>query len=146
MSAGARAEYRVVPVFIAPMQSLVKGFVDDVRKQSASKRENDEVSRFLKERGRDVPIYLLYSRDYHRNDRTFFEAVLKLYDWLVQNREVLSMVEFLKDPGVIAGTASKSQVQQQLYAFDPERGCNRWFKFETLADFLAEINREGSVL
>lgn len=238
-------KYRVVPVFIAPMQSLVKGFVDDVRKQSASKRENDEVSRFLKERGRDVPIYLLYSRDYHRNDRTFFEAVLKLYDWLVQNREVLSMVEvevarersaasksnvsemrrranicltssfhdvapgddtyedakaayfkatssalssadgvirrlitlsvdraadsrwrdvlqvppvaemvrrlqplqaFLKDPGVIAGTASKSQVQQQLYAFDPERGCNRWFKFETLADFLAEINREGSVL
>lgn len=47
---------------------------------------------------------------------------------------------------MIAGTASKSQVQQQLYAFDPERGCNRWFKFETLADFLAEINREGSVL
>lgn len=238
-------KHRVVPVFIAPMQSLVKGFVDDVEKQGSSRRDDDEVARLLKERGRGVPVYRLYSRDYHCNDRTFFEAILTLHDWLVQDREMLSLVErdagrervahetshvtemrrranvclhstfhdvapgddtyedakaayikaaskalsaadmvlrrlitlsvdnaadkrvcnvldvpqvaemvrrlqplqaFLKAPGVIASTASKSQVQQQVYAFDPEKGRTRWFRFDTLADFLAEINRDGSML
>lgn len=236
----------VIPVFIAPLQSLVKGFSDDVQKHNVARDRADEIEALLLERGAGVPVHRLYSRDYHQNDRTFFDAVIKLHDWLVGNAAVFAALErndrgdaknsfaarvadmrrksrvclessfhdlapsddtyadahaaylksasralsladsitrrlvaldvdnrtsnptalrimtapsvadmvrrlqplqvFLDDPGIIVSTASKSQVQQQVYAYDSKAGKNRWITFESLPEFLKDLNKDDSAL
>ncbi|MFY7865067.1 hypothetical protein [Roseateles sp.] len=236
----------VIPVFIAPLQSLVKGFADDIQKHHGATGQADEIERLLRERGAAVTVHRLYSRDYHQNDATFFEAVIRLHDWLTSNDRVFSALEragradpknplaarlaemrrkarvclesnfhdlapsddtyadayahymksagvaltqaeamtkrliqldvdtrtqdpseqrvmtappvadmvrrlqplqaFLDNPGIIVSTASKSQVQQQVYTYDAKAGRNRWLTFENLPEFLKELNREESNL
>ena len=236
----------VIPVFIAPLQSLVKGFADDVQKHNSATGQADEIERLLRERGATVPVHRLFSLDYHQNDTTFFEAVIRLHDWLTSTDRVLSALEragradpknplvarlaemrrkarvclesnfhdlepnddtyadahahymkaagialtqaeamikrliqldvdtrlqdpselrvltappvadmvrrlqplqaFLDSPGIIVSTASKSLVQQQVYTYDAKAGRNRWHTFESLPEFLKEINCEESSL
>jgi hypothetical protein len=71
----------VIPVFIAPLQSLVSGFSDDVGKHQKHEYA-DEIEAAVKARGKPIPVHRLYSMDYHHNDRTFFKACLGLVAWL----------------------------------------------------------------
>ncbi len=235
----------VIPVFIAPLQSLVKGFADDVHRHHAPDQA-DELERLLKERGAAVTVHRLYSRNYHQNDRTFFEAVIRLHDWVKSNDKIFTALEragraepknplaarlddmrrkarvcleanfhdlapnddtyadayhhymkaagnalgladmmtkrliqldvdartqdpaaprlmsapaladmvrrlrplqaFLDDPGIIVSTASKTQVQQQVYAYDTKAGRNRWLSFDSLPEFLKDLNKEDGEL
>lgn len=237
----------VIPVFIAPLQSLVKGFADDVKQHGQAQGYADEIEELLRQRGETVRVHRLYSREYHENDRAFFQAAISLYEWLRSNPDVFSELEkrekptetrsgiskalddmrrtariclessfhdlhprddtyedaraaytkaalaaisaanrvvrrlivldvdrrtydrpgptiiaaelvgemvrrlqplqaFLDHPGIIVSTASKSQVRQEVYAYDEELGRNKWLTFETLPEFLRELNRDGSLL
>src|SRR3990167_328814 len=64
----------VIPVFIAPLQSLVSQFNSEVRKHEQARNYADEIERAVIEYGAEIPVYRLYSIDYHVNDRTFFSA------------------------------------------------------------------------
>lgn len=236
----------VIPVFIAPLQSLVKGFAEDVKKHARASDYADGIEALVRQRNAPVTVHRLFSRDYHVDDRTFFDAVLKLYSWLKTHPEVLHRLEranlaadaktmsqaademrkkaniclqskvfelsrgddlyedtratydkaakaahsaadrivkrlieldvqarseskpgptllaekpiadmvrrlqplqaFLDDPGVIVSTASKAQVKQQVYLFDPKASRLKWHTFDTLPIFLLELNRDGSPL
>jgi hypothetical protein len=73
---------KVIPVFLAPLQSMVTGFAGEVRGHLGTDRFRDDIESAIRSRGASVPIYRLYSREYHSNDRTFFQTVLLLEKWL----------------------------------------------------------------
>jgi len=83
----------VIPVFIAPLQSLVAGFGDEFKTHHESREYADHIEQAIKARGASVPLYRLYSVDYHLNDRSFFKASLELADWLNANPGVASRLE-----------------------------------------------------
>lgn len=83
----------VIPVFIAPLQSIVSGFANDVRWHNDSREYADQIEQAIKARGATVPVHRLYSVDYHLNDRTFFSAALALVDWLSANPRVSAQME-----------------------------------------------------
>lgn len=83
----------VIPVFIAPLQSLVSQFSGEVRQHQQDRSYADELERAVAERGADIPVYRLYSIDYHLNDRTFFTACLTLVHWFERNPQVVAKME-----------------------------------------------------
>lgn len=81
----------VIPVFIAPLQSIVAGFEGEAGKH---KREYaDDIEDAVRRKRESIPVHRLYSREYHLNDRTFFAAVLTLAGWLDRNQEVVAKLE-----------------------------------------------------
>jgi hypothetical protein len=78
-------QHRIIPVFLAPLQSLVTGFADEIRKHQTSNKLADDIADVLLTRGSPVPVYRLYSVDYHMNNVRFFESTLLLLDWLEQH-------------------------------------------------------------
>lgn len=83
----------VIPVFIAPLQSLVGQFSAEVRKHQHDHSYADELEQAVREHGADIPVYRLYSRDYHVNDRTFFAACLALVHWFERHPRVVGLLE-----------------------------------------------------
>lgn len=83
----------VIPVFIAPLQSLVAGFSNDVQMHNQCTEYADEIEQAIRARGSAVPVHRLYSVDYHLNDRTFFSATLALADWLDRTPGVAAQME-----------------------------------------------------
>lgn len=83
----------VIPVFIAPLQSLVAGFSDEVNQHQKSREYADEIEAAVLERGAPIPVHRLYSIEYHLNDRSFFQACLALVAWLDGHREVCARME-----------------------------------------------------
>ncbi|WP_203564275.1 hypothetical protein [Deefgea sp. CFH1-16] len=83
----------VIPVFIAPLQSLITGFSNDVQAHNNNREYADDIESAILKRGAAVPVYRLYSVDYHLNDRTFFEAALALVNWLETKPEITSQME-----------------------------------------------------
>lgn len=83
----------VIPVFIAPLQSLVGHFSSEVRGHQHDKKYADEIEEAVRAHGRDIQVYRLYSIDYHVNDRTFFQACLTLVTWLERNPHVVTRME-----------------------------------------------------
>jgi hypothetical protein len=82
-----------IPVFIAPLQSLVSQFSDEVRKHQQDRSYADELEQAVLTRGADIPVYRLYSIDYHINDRTFFSACLALVHWFERHPHVVARME-----------------------------------------------------
>jgi len=101
----------VIPVFIAPLQSLVAQFSGEVRKHQQDRSYADELEQAVREHGADIPVYRLYSRDYHVNDRTFFSACLALVHWFERHPRVVALME--RSPKH-AGTESsiRSRIQE----------------------------------
>lgn len=83
----------VIPVFIAPLQSLVAGFSDEVNQHQKSREYADEIEAAILERGAPIPVHRLYSIEYHLNDKSFFQACLSLVAWLEGHREVTARME-----------------------------------------------------
>lgn len=83
----------VIPVFIAPLQSLVSQFSGEVRKHEQARNYADDLERAVFEYGADIPVYRLYSIDYHVNDRTFFSACLALVHWFDRHPQVVAKME-----------------------------------------------------
>ena len=83
----------VIPVFIAPLQSLVAGFGDEVNQHQKSREYADEIEAAVRDRGAPIPVHRLYSIEYHLNDRSFFQACLALVAWLDGHREVCARME-----------------------------------------------------
>lgn len=83
----------VIPVFIAPLQSLVAGFSDEVNQHQKSREYADEIEAAVLARGIAIPVHRLYSIDYHLNDRSFFQACLALVGWLEHHRNVCMRME-----------------------------------------------------
>lgn len=83
----------VIPVFIAPLQSLVAQFSGEVREHQQNRSYADELEQAVRNHGADIPVYRLYSRDYHINDRTFFSACLALVQWLERHPQVVGALE-----------------------------------------------------
>jgi hypothetical protein len=83
----------VIPVFIAPLQSLVAQFSGEVRKHQQDRSYADELEQAVRDHGADIPVYRLYSRDYHVNDRTFFSACLALVKWFERHPHVVGQME-----------------------------------------------------
>ena len=83
-------KYDVIPVFIAPLQSIVAGFSEDVRAQNRSREYGDEIEKAIRARGAQVPVHRLYSIDYHLNDRSFFSCCQALVSWLYSSPSTLS--------------------------------------------------------
>lgn len=83
----------VIPVFIAPLQSLVTGFSDELNKHQKSGEYADEIEAAIRVRGAIIPVHRLYSIDYHLNDRSFFQACLALVGWLERHPQVCARME-----------------------------------------------------
>jgi hypothetical protein len=83
----------VIPVFIAPLQSLITQFSVEVRKHQQDRSYADELEQAVLEHGADIQVYRLYSRDYHVNDRNFFSACLALVNWFERHPQVAGMLE-----------------------------------------------------
>ncbi|MDP3108663.1 hypothetical protein [Hydrogenophaga sp.] len=83
----------VIPVFIAPLQSLVAGFSEEVVQHQKSREYADEIEAAVLARGAQVPVHRLYSIEYHLNDRSFFQACLALVAWLEHHRDVSVRME-----------------------------------------------------
>jgi hypothetical protein len=83
----------VIPVFIAPLQSLVAQFSEEVGRHQKSREYADEIQAAIQARGVAVPVHRLYSIEYHLNDRTFFQATLAFVDWLEANPALCSRME-----------------------------------------------------
>lgn len=83
----------VIPVFIAPLQSLVAQFSDETRMHQRDRSYADELEQAVRDHGAEIPVYRLYSRDYHVNDRTFFSACLGLVQWLERQKQVVGQLE-----------------------------------------------------
>ncbi|MBP0625409.1 hypothetical protein [Cupriavidus consociatus] len=79
----------VIPVFIAPLQSLVAGFASDIQVHHRPDIYGDEIEAAIRSTGNSVPVYRLYSIDYHLNDRTFFAAALALVSWIHGSPQVV---------------------------------------------------------
>lgn len=88
-----RVHCDVIPVFIAPLQSIVAGFEGEVKKHKAQRKYADDIEDAVRLRGMSIPVRRLYSIEYHLNDRTFFSAVLSLAGWLDRNQEVFAKLE-----------------------------------------------------
>jgi hypothetical protein len=83
----------VIPVFIAPLQSLVAGFSEEVKQHQKSRKYADEIEAAVLARGVQIPVHRLYSIEYHLNDRSFFQACLSLVAWLEHHRDVSARME-----------------------------------------------------
>lgn len=83
----------VIPVFIAPLQSLVAQFSGEVREHQQNRSYADELEQAVRDHGADIPVYRLYSREYHVNDRTFFSACLALVHWFERHPQVVGQLE-----------------------------------------------------
>lgn len=83
----------VIPVFIAPLQSLVAGFGEELKEHNESREYADHIEDAIKARGASLPLHRLYSVDYHLNDRTFFKAALDLAEWLEANPAIAARLE-----------------------------------------------------
>lgn len=83
----------VIPVFIAPLQSLVAGFTDEVNQHQKSREYADEIEAAVLQRGVHIPVHRLYSIEYHLNDRSFFQACLAFVAWLGHHRNVCARME-----------------------------------------------------
>lgn len=84
----------VIPVFIAPLQSLVSGFSDELNKHQKSREYADEIEAAISARGAAIPVHRLYSIEYHLNDRSFFQSCLALVSWLERHPQVCGRMEF----------------------------------------------------
>lgn len=83
----------VIPVFIAPLQSLVAGFTDEVNRHQKTREYVYEIEAAVLQQGADIPVYRLYSIEYHLNDKTFFNACLGLVKWLMHHPNVSARME-----------------------------------------------------
>lgn len=83
----------VIPVFIAPLQSLVSGFSDELSKHQKSTEYADEIEAAIRVRGVSIPVHRLYSIEYHLNDRSFFQACLGLVAWLDRHQNLFARLE-----------------------------------------------------
>lgn len=83
----------VIPVFIAPLQSLVAGFGDELSKHQKVGEYADEIEAAIRERGAAIPVHRLYSIEYHLNDRSFFQACLAFAAWLEKHPQVCARME-----------------------------------------------------
>lgn len=83
----------VIPVFIAPLQSLVSGFEAQVRAQASATDYADRIEALVKASSKPVAVHRLYSREYHVEDRSFFEACTRLADWLNANPDIRRRME-----------------------------------------------------
>lgn len=83
----------VIPVFIAPLQSLVAGFSNDLQTHNQSREYADHIEDAIRARGASVPVHRMYSVEYHLNDRTFFGAVLLLLAWLERTPRVVGLMD-----------------------------------------------------
>lgn len=93
-AAELKRKYNVIPVFIAPLHSLVSGFVDDFNRQAKAESEYaNAVQETRRACDADLPVYRLYSVDYHLNDRTFFTASLNLLAWLAEHPQVEKLLD-----------------------------------------------------
>lgn len=93
-----RRECDVIPVFIAPLQSIVAGFRGEIGKH-LSDSYADHIEAEVQRQGVGIPVHRLYSIDFHLNDRKFFEAALEFVTWVRAHREVFaSERETKRDP------------------------------------------------
>lgn len=83
----------VIPVFIAPLQSLVAGFTDEVNQHQKSREYADEIEAAVLQRGVHIPVHRLYSIEYHLNDRSFFQACLALVTRLGHHQNICARME-----------------------------------------------------
>lgn len=67
-----------IPVFLAPLQSLVSDFASHVAKQVNDTSYEDELRKLIDQSGAHVPVYRICSEEFHYSDRTFFEAAMTL--------------------------------------------------------------------
>ena len=86
-------KYDVIPVFIAPLQSLVAQFSGEMRQHQQNRSYADELEQVVRDHGAEIPVYRLYSRDYHVNDRTFFRACLALVQWCERHPHVVGQLK-----------------------------------------------------
>lgn len=84
-----RRECDVIPVFIAPLQSIVAGFSGEIGKH-LSEVYADDVEAEVRRQGETIPIHRLYSIEYQLNDRKFFEAALAFGAWVRAHREMFA--------------------------------------------------------
>ncbi len=82
----------IIPVFIAPLQSLVSGFSDELAKHHKSEYA-DEIEAAIRARGAAIPVHRLYSIEYHLNDRSFFQSCLAFVGWLERHPHVCARME-----------------------------------------------------
>lgn len=83
----------VIPVYIAPLQSLVAQFSDEVSRHHKGGEYADEIEAVIRARGASVPVHRLYSIEYHLNDRSFFQSTLAFVDWLEANHAICARME-----------------------------------------------------
>ena len=83
----------VIPVFIAPLQSIVGGFANDLKGHSERREYADHIEEAIRSHSAPILVHRLYSVDYHINDRTFFSAAVELADWLDANPKVFAQME-----------------------------------------------------
>jgi hypothetical protein len=83
----------VYPIFLAPLQSLVSGFEDTLKKNIAGASAMVDIEATLLRQRADVPVYRFYSNDYHINDKHFFVQAQSLFDWLTSHKDVFGQLE-----------------------------------------------------
>lgn len=83
----------VIPVFIAPLQSLVSGFSDELSQHQKTGEYADEIEAAIRARGAAISVHRLYSIEYHLNDRSFFQACLSFVAWLERHPQVCARME-----------------------------------------------------
>lgn len=83
----------VIPVFMAPLQSLVGQFKEQVSRHQTGQEYADDIQEAIRLRGAHIPVYRLYSIDYHLNDRTFFQSTLVFVDWLLAHPALCAKME-----------------------------------------------------
>lgn len=83
----------VIPVFIAPLQSIVAGFEGEIRKHKKSREYADDIEDAAQKRDISISVFRLYSIEYHLNDRNFFSAVLSMARWLDRHQDVFAKLE-----------------------------------------------------
>ncbi|TFW35286.1 hypothetical protein [Massilia horti] len=136
---------QVVPVFLAPLHSIVTGFASEVRRHLCPDRFSDAIEDAVRDHGGIVPIYRLYSREYHFNDRTFFQAVLLLEEWLRDQPQVYAALE--KDLTQKRRRAGASAASLAMQLAECRSKCNVCLKSElhsltpTSDDYEAEKTR-----
>lgn len=86
-------KHGVYPIFLAPLQSLVSGFEEKLKKNIAGASAMNDMETALSRQRADVPVYRFYSNDYHINDKHFFVQAQTLYDWLMLHPDVFRELE-----------------------------------------------------
>ncbi len=90
----------VIPVFIAPLQSLVSGFEAQVQAQARATDYADSIEALVKQSKTPVTVHRLYSREFHTEDRSFFDSCVRLADWLGSRSDICrSMERDRRQPG-----------------------------------------------